>query len=89
LRIVLVILVLAYAGKLIGASFGAWFGGMKSREAFAVGAGLNARGAMEIILGTLALSAGVITTPIFVALVVMALVTSLSSGIMMKAFLRP
>ncbi|OFY62503.1 MAG: sodium:proton exchanger [Bacteroidetes bacterium RIFCSPLOWO2_02_FULL_36_8] len=89
LTIVLVILVLAYAGKLIGASFGAWFGGMKSREAFAVGAGLNARGAMEIILGTLALSAGVITTPIFVALVVMALVTSLSSGIMMKAFLRP
>jgi mannitol/fructose-specific phosphotransferase system IIA component (Ntr-type) len=41
---------------------------------------MNARGAMEIILGLLALEAGVIEPPLFVALVVMALFTSLAGG---------
>jgi Kef-type K+ transport system membrane component KefB len=87
LAIVTVVLVLAYIGKVAGASAGAYLGGMKDRRALAVGFGLNARGAMEIILGTLALSAGLISTKVFVALIVMALVTSLSSGPLMKKFL--
>jgi mannitol/fructose-specific phosphotransferase system IIA component (Ntr-type) len=41
---------------------------------------MNARGAMEMILGILALQAGLIREPMFVALVVMALVTSLISA---------
>ena len=41
---------------------------------------MNARGAMEIILGVLALRAGLIGERMFVALVVMALFTSLISG---------
>jgi mannitol/fructose-specific phosphotransferase system IIA component (Ntr-type) len=53
----------------------------------AVGFGLNARGAMEIILALLALEAGVIKPELFVALVVMALATSLLSGPVMKALL--
>jgi len=52
-----------------------------------VGFGMNSRGAMEIILGLLALQAGLITQRMFVALVVMALVTSLISGPMMKRLL--
>ena len=52
----------------------------------AVGFGLNARGVMEIILGTLALNAGLIDSKMFVALVVMALVTSMISGPLMKRF---
>jgi hypothetical protein len=42
---------------------------------------------MEIILGTLALNAGLISKPIFVALVIMALITSLSSGPLMRKFI--
>jgi hypothetical protein len=42
---------------------------------------------MEIILGTLALQAGLINETVFVALVIMALVTSLTSGPMMRLFL--
>ena len=42
--------------------------------------GMNARGAMEIILGLLALQLGLIRERLFVALVVMALLTSLISG---------
>ena len=45
---------------------------------------MNARGAMEIILGLIALENGLITEKLFVALVVMALVTSMTSGPLMR-----
>jgi Kef-type K+ transport system membrane component KefB len=85
--IVSIVLVLAFFGKLVGASIGARIGGMSRNHSIAVGFGMNARGAMEIILGTLALNAGLISKPIFVALVIMALVTSLSTGPLMKKFI--
>ena len=88
LKIVLIILVLAYVGKVLGATGGAMLGGLKRRSALAVAFGLNARGAMEIILGTLALNAGLITKPIFVALVIMAFITSLTSGPLMRKFIE-
>lgn len=86
--IVSIVLVLAFAGKVVGASLGARLGGMALRPALAVGFGLNARGAMEIILGTLAYEAGLISLPVFVALVVMALVTSIASAPLMRYFLE-
>jgi hypothetical protein len=49
---------------------------------------MNARGAMEIILGVLALRAGLIGERMFVALVVMALFTSLISGPGIQAVLK-
>jgi len=85
--LVLLVLVVAYIGKVSGAAIGARLGGFTRKESLAVGFGMNARGAMEIILGTLALQAGLINEPIFVALVIMALVTSLTSGPMMRLFL--
>jgi Kef-type K+ transport system membrane component KefB len=84
---VLIVLILAYFGKVFGSALGAYLGGIKNKQAFAVGFGLNARGAMEIILGTLALNAGLISSKIFVGLVIMALVTSLTSAPMMRKFL--
>ncbi len=85
--IVTIVLVLAFAGKVLGATIGARLGGMSRNHALAVGFGMNARGAMEIILGTLALNAGLISKPIFVALIIMALITSLTSGPLMKRFI--
>lgn len=85
--IVTIIMVLAYIGKVAGASIGAYLGGMNKDLSMAVGFGMNARGAMEIILGTLALKAGLIKEPVFVALVIMALVTSLTSGPLMRRFI--
>lgn len=87
--VVAIVLALAYAGKVIGATGGALLGGLTRRNALAVAFGLNARGAMEIILGTLALNAGLISKPIFVALVIMAFVTSLTSGPLMRKFVEP
>lgn len=88
LTIVLIVLVLAYVGKVAGASIGARMGGLSRNNSLAVGFGLNARGAMEIILGTLAYNAGIIGKPIFVALVIMALITSLTSGPFIRLFIR-
>lgn len=82
------VLLLAFAGKVIGAGAGACLGGMSARRSLAVGFGLNARGAMEIILGSLAHEAGLINHTIFVALIVMALVTSISSAPLMRLFLE-
>lgn len=88
LMLVLVVLFLAVVCKVVGASMGAYLGGLTRNESLAVGFGLNARGAMEIILGTLALNAGLIDEKMFVALVVMALVTSMISGPLMRRFIE-
>ena len=81
LTIVLLVFFVACIGKIIGASLGAIAGGMAERKALAVGFGLNARGAMEIVLATAALDYGLIEGHIFVALVIMALATTMISGL--------
>lgn len=88
LQVVGIVLIIATIGKVIGCWIGARIGGMEKNESWAVGFGMNARGAMEIILGLLALDSGLIDKTLFVALVVMALVTSMTSGTMMQRLLR-
>src|SRR5580698_500777 len=88
LRLCVLVFLIASAAKIIGCTLGARAGGMAWRPAAAVGFGLNARGAMEIILALLALEAGLLREQVFVALVVMALATSLISGPTMKWMLR-
>jgi Kef-type K+ transport system membrane component KefB len=80
LTIVLLVFSVACIGKIIGAGLGAMIGGMAERKALAVGFGLNARGAREIVLATAALDYGLIEGHIFVALVIMALATTMISG---------
>lgn len=87
-RLVLLILALACIGKLLGAVAGARWGGFPRRERWAVGFGLTASGAMGIILGTLALQAGIIRQRLFVALVILAIVTSGLSGPLIRWALR-
>ena len=88
LRLCVLVFVIATAAKVVGCTLGSRAGGMRWRPAAAVGFGLNARGAMEIILALLALEAGLLKEQLFVALVVMALATSLVSGPTMKWMLR-
>lgn len=82
------VLLLAVSGKIIGSTLGARAGGLGWREAWGIGCGMSAQGTMGIILGLLALKFGVISEHLFVALVVMALVTSLMSGPLMQRVLR-
>ncbi|MBN2705472.1 MAG: cation:proton antiporter [Deltaproteobacteria bacterium] len=87
--LVLTILVIACTCKLGGGYAGARRGGMMVRESWAVAFAMNSQGAMGIILGLLALRAGLIDDRLFVALVVMAMVTSMISGTGMRLILRP
>ncbi len=80
LGLTLTVIGVACAGKIFGAKWGARLGGMDNRASWAVGLAMNARGAMEMILGILALQAGLIREQMFVALVIMALFTSLVSA---------
>ncbi|HSY22677.1 MAG TPA: cation:proton antiporter [Polyangiaceae bacterium] len=88
LRLCALVFLIASGAKIIGCTLGSRAGGLRWRPAAAVGFGLNARGAMEIILALLALEAGLLKEQLFVALVVMALLTSLISGPTMKWMLR-
>jgi Kef-type K+ transport system membrane component KefB/mannitol/fructose-specific phosphotransferase system IIA component (Ntr-type) len=85
----LLVFAVASGAKILGCTLGARMGGLAWRPSAAVGFGLNARGAMEIILALLALEAGLLKPQVFVALVCMALGTSILSGPAMKWFLRP
>lgn len=87
LVLVLIVTGIAVVTKLLGAGLGALWGKLTVKQALAVGFGMNARGAMEIVLGLLALQAGLITLPLFVALVVMAVLTSILAGPMLKYLL--
>ncbi len=87
LTLTLIIILIAFAGKIIGSGLGTRLGGFSWRESLAAGFGMNARGAMEIILGLVALENGLINEKVFVSLVIMALVTSMSSGPLMKKVL--
>ena len=86
--LVAVVLVVACVSKVGAVLVAAKVAGMPlDREAWAIGFGLNARGATGIILAGVGLANGVIDARIFVAMVVMALVTSLMAGPMMSHLL--
>lgn len=86
--LILAVLVVACVAKILGAALGARLGKAAWREAFAIGFGLNSRGAMEILLAQLALEAGIINVRVFAALIIMAVVTSLMSGPAMARLVR-
>ncbi|HZI51880.1 MAG TPA: cation:proton antiporter, partial [Terriglobia bacterium] len=83
--LVLMILVVACLSKIGAVLLGARISGMGlDRETWAIAFGLNARGATGIILAGVGLTNRVIDERIFVAIVVMAIVTSLMSGPIMN-----
>ena len=87
--IVVLILMVACMGKLLGAGLGALAAGIGRRNALAVGFGMNARGAMEIVLASVALDYHLIDNRIFVALVIMAFTTTMISGSMIQYLILP
>ncbi len=85
---VLIVFLTAIAGKTLGCYLGARGAGVGKRESWAVGFGMTAQGAVGIILGELAHVAGLISQELLVAIIFMALGTSLISGPAMQKILR-
>jgi len=83
-----IVLVVALVGKTGGCYLGAKIAGLSPRESWGVGFGMAAQGAVGIILGQLAYQAGLITDELLVAIVIMALATSLLAGPAMHNVLR-
>lgn len=88
LGLTVIIVAIAFSGKIIGSGLAAKFSGISGRESVAIGVAMNARGAMEIILALLALQAGIINEKIFVSLLVMAMLTSVFCGPLIRKILR-
>ncbi len=75
-----VVTLAATAAKFVGSYGGGRLGGLDRRDSLGLGASLNARGALEIVVATVGLSLGVIGTTAYTAIVVMALVTTALTG---------
>ena len=71
-----IVLVAAIAGKGLACGAAARLAGETSRDSFAIGALMNARGLMELILLNIGYERGVITQTLFTILVIMAVVTT-------------
>ena len=78
--IALVVLVVSCLGKGVACWAAARFSGEDNRTAMAVGALMNARGLMELIILNIGLQKGVIHAPLFSIMVVMAVVTTLMAS---------
>jgi Kef-type K+ transport system membrane component KefB len=71
------VLVIAFAGKYAGAYIGARASRLSRWEALALGAGMNARGVIEVIVALVGLRLGVLTPAMYTVVVLVAVVTSL------------
>jgi len=90
---VLLLILIATVGKVFGAGLSARVIGLSVRESAAVGVGMNARGAVELIIADIALRAGIFSAPVpvppsinylFSAVVIMAIVTTLMTPPVLK-----
>lgn len=72
-----VVLAAASASKFFGSIIGAQMSNLPTREGAALGIGLNARGALEIVIATVGLSLGVLNDRSYTVIVLMAMATSM------------
>jgi Kef-type K+ transport system membrane component KefB len=83
--ITIIVIGVATLGKVVGTYTGARFFGKKDHwTSLSFGAGLNARGAMEIIIATIGLRLGILSQDMFSIVVVMAIATSLMAPIALR-----
>ncbi len=74
----------AMTGKLVGCYSGARLGGMSHWEGVALGFGMNARGAMELIVAMIGLSLGLLTQQMYSTIVLVAVVTSFLAPLLLR-----
>ena len=80
----IVIVAVAIVAKFAGAYGGARVAGRSHRAGLALGAGLNARGTLEIVIASVGLSLGVFNTASFTIIVLVPLVTSIFASVALR-----
>jgi Kef-type K+ transport system membrane component KefB len=78
--LVALVTAVAFVGKICGVYIGGRLAGMDSRQSLAVGCGLNARGILGIVMAAAAYEAQLIDLRLFVACVLMCVVTTMAAG---------
>ncbi len=86
--LVVVVIVVACAGKLIGCTLGGLLGRLSWWESLSIGIGMNARGGMELIVALIGLTSGILGPEVYSSLVLMAMVTSFMAPPLLKWSLK-
>ena len=73
----LAIILVASIGKFLGALVGGKLGGLTGLESLALATGLNARGSTEVIVASIGLSMGALSSQLYTMIVAMAIVTTM------------
>ena len=73
----LAVIAVASIGKFLGALAGGRLGGLSTAEALALATGLNARGSTEVIVASIGLSMGALSSQVYTMIVAMAVVTTM------------
>jgi Kef-type K+ transport system membrane component KefB len=74
------IIAVAVVGKFFGSALAAKFVGQSWKDSLAIGALMNTRGLMELVVLNIGYDLGVLSTEIFTMMVIMALVTTFMTG---------
>jgi nucleotide-binding universal stress UspA family protein len=82
------LIVIASVGKFSGAFVGGKLGRLSGRESLALACAMNARGSTEVIVASIALSAGVFSRDLFTLIVLMAMITTMTMPPMLRWALR-
>jgi len=84
LTLTVLAVIVACIGKIAGGGVGARLGGLPKWEALAVGFGLNARGAMELVIASIGLSIGILNEATYAMVVLIAVFTTVMAAPMLK-----
>ena len=78
------LIVLGMTGKVLGAGLGAKISGLNWAESLLVGIGMNGRAAVDLILASVALNAGIVERDLYSAIVFNAVIMALLTPILLK-----
>jgi Kef-type K+ transport system membrane component KefB len=78
------LIVIAVVSKIVGSGLGAWWGGLKQREALRLGIGMVSRGEVGLIVASVGLARGLIDAAIFSQVVLVVLATTLLTPVMLR-----
>jgi Kef-type K+ transport system membrane component KefB/nucleotide-binding universal stress UspA family protein len=78
LLVTLGLILIASIGKFGGAFLGGEIGGLTKRESLALGIAMNARGSTEVIIASIGLSIGALTSDLYTIIVAMAIATTMA-----------
>ena len=84
----LIVLGVATAGKLLGATVGSLLGGLRFWESLSIAVAMNARGAMELVVATLGLSLGILNREMYSIVVMVAVITSFMAPLLLRLTMR-